>query len=421
MTTVTRPRLAVDVHHTRLDNGLQVVVSPDPRLGFAVVNAWHASGSLADPIGHSGLAHLAEHVCFDDRNDAAGARGHGANATTSFERLNFVDVGPVDTLPAMLARVPCRIENGSEPLPAAALARHRDVVVQEIRQREDAARFGSGLRRSLRLRFGADHPFGRPALGSPDELAAVEPEDVAAFVATGCGAANSVVSVVGSVSPESAVDLVAAACSTLPAGAAPTRTTVADAPLEPGREDVEEGQPAGLLRLTFALPRDGDPLADAGEVLMAALAGAPWTVFGSHFATQAGVLAVTAEHVRCMAGPSVGMLRMALPPQAAPASIESAVRATLRRVVEHGLSDDVRAAAIARCRKQRLALLGAARTRAEELCQQAGWHGHATLINERTAPRASAEQLALVAASGLTHPATVVFHPAREEVPAWIP
>ena len=39
MTTLIRPRLAVDVHQATLDNGLRVVVSPDPRLGFAVVRA----------------------------------------------------------------------------------------------------------------------------------------------------------------------------------------------------------------------------------------------------------------------------------------------------------------------------------------------------------------------------------------------
>jgi zinc protease len=426
MTAIAAPRLEVDVHRARLDNGLEVVISPDPRLGFAAVDGWHAIGSMDDPPDRSGLAHLAEHVCFDgpdsdsESSDAAGARGHAANATTSFERINFVDVGPVDTLPTMLARVATRTAHGSVAVPDAALARHREVVVQEIRQREDAARFGSGLRRSLRLLFGRDHPFGRPALGRPDDLGSVAPADVADFVTAGFGAANSVVSVVGSVSPTEAIDRIAAVCSSLPTGHRRPAARLGDAVAEPTREEVEEGQPAGLLRFTFGLPADGRPLDAAGEVLMAALAGAPWTVFGSRFAAEAGVLAATGEHVRCAAGPSVGMLRIAVPPDADVAAIESTVRTRLQRVADAGLDDEVRAAAIARCRKQRLALLSGARSRAEELCQQQSWFGDATRINARTAVHADAEDIVHVAATALGAPATVVFHPASEEEPSWI-
>jgi predicted Zn-dependent peptidase len=419
VTAVAAPRLGVEVHEARLDNGLAVVVSPDPRLGFAVVDTWHGVGSMADPPGRSGLAHLAEHVCFDDAS-LLGGRGAAANATTSFERINFVDAGPVDTLPHMLARVADRVARGCLSPPVAQLARHRDVVVQEIRQREDAARFGSGLRRSLRLLFGADHPFGRPALGAADELSAVTGEDVAAFIADGFGCRNSVVSVVGSVLPEQVVDLVAAACSSLPPGRPHPRllpTGVSGG----GREEVEEGQPAGLVRFTFALPADGDPLADAGEVLMAALAGAPWTVFGARFAAAAGALAVTGEHVRCAAGPSVGMLRVALPPGADLAAVERAVESRLRQVADGGLDDDVRSAGIARCRKQRLALLSGARSRAEELCLQHSWYGDAARINARSTPQVSAEDIQRVATAAFAAPATVVFHPASEGVPSWIP
>jgi zinc protease len=424
VTTLARPLLGVEVHRARLDNGLEVVVSPDPHLGFAVVDAWHAVGSMDDPVGRSGLAHLAEHVCFDDvsgTDDVAGARGHAANATTSFERINFVDVGPLDSLPAMISRVASRVAHGRVPIPGPALDRHRDVVGQEIRQREDTARFGSGLRRSLRLLFGTDHPFGRPALGSPDELAAVDSDDVVDFVTAGFGAANSVVSVVGSVSPAEVIDQIAAACSTLPSGHRRVPPRLGSSTPSPMREDVEEGQPAGLVRLTFGLPADGEPLDSAGEVLMAALAGAPWTLFGARFSTETGVLAATGEHIRCAAGPSVGMLRIAVPPKADLAAIEAAVRDRLRRVADKGLGDDVRAASLARCRKQRLALRSGARSRAEELCQQQSWFGDASRINARTDVRVSPDEVAAVAASAFDPPATVVFHPASDEEPSWIP
>lgn len=412
---MTPARLPMEVVSRRLPGGATAIVRADPLLGFVAVNVWHSTGSIHDPAGRSGLAHLVEHVLSDHGEGAAGSphASGSIQATTAHECTNYLETGPAEALPELLSRAAERIRRGRAGITPAGLDRERAVVREEIRQREESVRFGSGLRRSLRLLFGADHPLGRPPLGDPEEIAQITPADVDEFIERHYGSARLVVSIVGSVHPEHAMELAAKCLGGLPAGLRP-ETRVLSGPESGGyrREDVQEGERSGMLRYTFALPAMGERLSAAGEVAMAALAGASWSVLGADLSDCYRLLGSTAQHGRCGSGPSLGLVKLIAPAGVDLCELEEAVTARLADLARTGPREDVLAAAKAKRGKERLAVLGGARTCAEELCREQAWSGDpAGVIGRLNALRAvTVDQIAEIAAGPLARPAVVAFH-----------
>lgn len=422
----TERPLGVDVYRRLFDSGLSLAVSPDLALGFIVVDVWHSVGSMADPPGRSGLAHLVEHVLFASAEgdpDSAVVGGHSlsSNATTSFERTNYVDTGAPESLDAMLAAAADRLRRAAEPHTQAEIDHHRAVVCEEIRQREQPSRFGSGLRRSLALRFDPDHPFHRPALGDPAQLADITAAEVDRFVQSHYGLAGTVVSVVGSADPCHAAELVARHFADMPH--CPRPKPLEAPPARPGnrRDDVYEDQPSGLLRFTFALPADGDPLSAAGEVTMAALVGTPWSVLGAGLVATGHALAAGGEHVRCATGSSIGLVKINTPGAVDLTSVEDLAVAQLA-ALPHALTEDVLEAGRAKLIKENLARVSGARGRAEELCRHEAWFGDADSVNDRIGDvLAVTRDDVTKVCEYLSDPSVVAFHSdAEQEASSWI-
>ncbi|MDX6352962.1 MAG: zinc protease [Streptomyces sp.] len=441
MTAAAVAEVPFAVLRRQISDRVTVMVRPDPTLGFVVLDMWHCAGSIHDPAGLSGLAHVVEHVVHSAGGDADSRyRGDSANATTTFERTNYVDTGPPGALPELLAHAVDRLRPeglGTGDRTGRTLDAHRRVVLEEIRQREEPARFGSGPRRSLRLLFGADHPYGKPPLGRPEEVSAITAADVEEFLDHCYGNARLVVSVVGSVDSGHALDLAERALAGLPSPSRPSlpgEDASSAPPAAPGgrrREDVQEGQPTGVLRYTFALPSQHTPLAAAGEVTMALLAGAPWSVLGADLVARHHVLGASAQHVPNGAGPSLGLLKLSVPAGTDVDLLDRAVTERLDRLAHTGPEEDVLTAAKARRAKDYLGVLSRARACAEELCRGESARSPGTAgTPEDAGPRptgrladlrrVSAQQTALIAGRHLVDPAVVVFHAEHLRSTAWI-
>jgi len=56
--------LSIDFERHRLDNGLKVVLAPDPSVPVVATNLWYGVGSRNEPVGKTGFAHLFEHMMF---------------------------------------------------------------------------------------------------------------------------------------------------------------------------------------------------------------------------------------------------------------------------------------------------------------------------------------------------------------------
>src|SRR5438105_827369 len=86
-----------------LDNGLEVILAPDPSVPLVAVNVWYHVGSGYEVPGKSGFAHLFEHMLFQGSKNV-GEDKHfeilkkiGAdqiNGTTNTDRTNYFELVP---------------------------------------------------------------------------------------------------------------------------------------------------------------------------------------------------------------------------------------------------------------------------------------------------------------------------------------
>ena len=122
-----------------LPNGLRVYAMPDANTANVSVHVWYDVGSVDDPEGRSGFAHLFEHIMFKStRNmpeqffdrlteDVGGFN----NASTYDDFTNYFEVVPANHLERVLWAESERM--GSLVVNEASFASERDVVKEELR------------------------------------------------------------------------------------------------------------------------------------------------------------------------------------------------------------------------------------------------------------------------------------------------
>lgn len=88
------------VKEYKLNNGLKVLLIPDPSQSNVVVNIVYNVGSRHEGYGETGMAHLLEHMLFKstknlgDIKKMLSEKGGNANGTTWFDRTNYYEVFP---------------------------------------------------------------------------------------------------------------------------------------------------------------------------------------------------------------------------------------------------------------------------------------------------------------------------------------
>ena len=96
----TKVRSVEGITEYRLDNGLSVLLFPDPTQSTITVNVTYLVGSRLEGYGETGMAHLLEHMMFKGsprhRNvlKLVGARGGELNGSTWNDRTNYYETLP---------------------------------------------------------------------------------------------------------------------------------------------------------------------------------------------------------------------------------------------------------------------------------------------------------------------------------------
>lgn len=187
----------------KLSNGLRIYAMPDKDTASVSVAVWYEVGSKDDPKGRSGFAHLFEHLMFKattnlpsegfDRltEDAGGFN----NASTWNDFTDYYETVPANHLERVLWGEAERM--GSLVIDEAAFASEREVVKEELRQRVLGAPYGKLFGFYLTQAAFDVHPYGRPGIGSIEDLDAATVEDVRAFHAAYYRPDNAVMVVAG--------------------------------------------------------------------------------------------------------------------------------------------------------------------------------------------------------------------------------
>jgi len=175
-----------DVH---CPSGLRVIFERAPGTQTASVVAVVGAGSIEDPPGREGLAHLIEHLTFRSRapDEPAlwprlWALGASVNAETDFETTTYHELFPATRLADAVATEGRRLADPLAGVDEATFAVERDVVRNELRERNETHSFGAAWAGAFRRAFPEDHPFHRSVGGTHESLSALTFADARAFV-----------------------------------------------------------------------------------------------------------------------------------------------------------------------------------------------------------------------------------------------
>jgi zinc protease len=186
-----------------LANGLRVYSVRDPASSNVSVQIWYDVGSRDDPAGRSGFAHLFEHMMFKSTRNMVPEQfdrltedvGGFNNASTADDYTNYYEVVPANHLQRLLWAEAERM--GSLVVEQGFFASERDVVKEEYRSRVLAAPYGKLFYIYFPQISYDVLPYGRPGIGSIEDLDAATIEDVRAFHAAYYRPDNAVLVVAG--------------------------------------------------------------------------------------------------------------------------------------------------------------------------------------------------------------------------------
>jgi zinc protease len=193
----------LEYHYRELPNGLRVYAMPDVNTANVAIQMWYNVGYKDDPEGRSGFAHLFEHMLFKStRNLPDGTFfqitsdvGGVFNASTHEDYTDYFEVVPANHLQRLLFAEAERM--GGLVVSPAGLESETDVVKEELRQRVLASPYGRLFYLYLSQANFTTHPYGRPGIGSIEDLESSTIEDVRRFHATYYRPDNAIMVVAG--------------------------------------------------------------------------------------------------------------------------------------------------------------------------------------------------------------------------------
>src|SRR5262249_59981726 len=182
--------LAFPEQHAKLSNGMTVIVLPDPTTQLVEVDVRYQVGSREDPPGKAGLAHLVEHLMFQQRQAGPDKPPIGAllrqlalyyNAFTNWDSTHYQTLASAGRAEDLVALEVARLETGCQTIDADTFAREREVVRNEIR-----TRYGTAEAQVeyvlLDALYPARHPYRQAVGGADEQVAGITLDDVCRFV-----------------------------------------------------------------------------------------------------------------------------------------------------------------------------------------------------------------------------------------------
>jgi predicted Zn-dependent peptidase len=214
---VSQPLIVRDV----LPNGLRLLTERMPHVRSVSMGVWLVRGSRHEPAAQSGIAHFVEHMLFkgtstrsaEDIAQAIDSIGGQMDAFTAKEYAGYYIKVLDDHLPRaveILADIIMR-----PALAAADVEREKKVVLEEIKMVEDTP--DDLVHELFTEHFWEGHPLGRPILGTPATVEALNPDSLRRyFTGTYC-ARNLIVTAVGNLEHQRVRDLALQAFEEIPA------------------------------------------------------------------------------------------------------------------------------------------------------------------------------------------------------------
>ena len=239
-----------------LANGLRVLVHTDRKAPIVGVTVYYRVGSKNEPRGHTGFAHLYEHLffggsenvpSFDVPLEAAGSTP--TNGSTWYDRTNYVETVPTGALDLALFMESDRMGHLLGALSQDKLNKQRGVVQNEKRQGDNQPlglmryALGDGL-------LPVGHPYRHTTIGSMADLDAATLDDVKRWFVDHYGPNNVVLALAGDIDVATARPAVERWFGDIPRGkaVAPVKAPIVTLPAPVRREMTDQVPDLNLFR-----------------------------------------------------------------------------------------------------------------------------------------------------------------------------
>jgi zinc protease len=274
------PLQKIQFTDTKLKNGLRIIVSEDHAAPVFSIVVNYNVGSRDERKGHTGFAHLFEHMMFKGSENVGQnehpylmfMNGGTMNGTTSKDRTMYYETLPANQLDLALFLEADRMR--SLTITKDNLDNQRNAVQEERRLGVDNQPYGKTFEAIDELAY-ENFAYEHSVIGSMADLSAASVEDVAGFFQTYYAPNNAVVAIVGDVDPKTTLAKVEKYFGGISAQPAPPKVDMSEPPQKEERRLTLEDSLARLPRIDMAykIPPGSSPDRDALSVLGTVLSG----------------------------------------------------------------------------------------------------------------------------------------------------
>ena len=346
------PKQSSTITDFTLDNGLQVVVIPDHRAPVVTHMIWYRIGSADEPAGKSGIAHFFEHLMFkgtkEHKAGEFGARvaeiGGNENAFTSYDYTAYYQTVPPEALGDMMEFEADRMRN--LVLTDEVIGPERDVILEERRSRVETSP-DALLDEELNATLYQNHPYRIPVIGWMHEMKQLNRIDATAFYDKYYAPNNAVLVVAGDVDAASVKALAERTYGKVERGPAlpprvrpqePEQNTSRTVTLTDARVSVPSFRTEWVVP-SYTSSRDGE--AEALDLLGEILGGGTRSRIYQELIVKLGIASSAGASYSGTALDPTGFTVYGAPRGGAKLSdVQAAVEAEVRKVIEHGVTQD---------------------------------------------------------------------------------
>lgn len=328
----------------RLDNGLRVLLFPDPAVSTITVNVTYLVGSVHEGYGESGMAHLLEHMLFKGTPSHPNIfkelqdRGASANGTTSFERTNYYE-----TFDATDENLVWAIELEADRMVNSRISQEdldseMTVVRNEFERRENSpsAVVSSQLMSTAYLW----HGYGKTPIGSRSDIENVPIERLRAFYEKYYQPDNAVLIVSGRIDETRTLELIQEHFGKIPR---PERVLIPPYTIEPPQDGerevvVRRVGDIQLLLVGYHLPAGAHPDFVPVQVATTALTTAPTGRLYKALVESGLAAQISAQELQ-LKDPGMLVFSAAIAPDKSVDAARAALFSTLAELEQNPLTD----------------------------------------------------------------------------------
>jgi predicted Zn-dependent peptidase len=223
----------VEFSDTVLENGLRVIIAPDHTAPVFSISLTYNTGSRNEKPGHTGYAHLFEHLMFEGSANVGKGEfdllvqnyGGSMNGSTNNDQTNYYEELPKNQVDLALFLEADRMRGLT--LTQANLDNQRNAVQEERRFRVDNQPYGKAGEELESMAYDA-FPYHHSVIGSMEDLNAASMEDFKEFFRIYYAPNNAVLVLAGDVDPKEALTKIKKYFAGIPRQPAPPGLTIAE-------------------------------------------------------------------------------------------------------------------------------------------------------------------------------------------------